>query len=586
MAEIVAQPVIGQPTLRIDGRLKVTGAARYPSDEPAPNAAYAFLVTSGIARGRIAGFDLEAAQNVPGVLDILTYENVGKDAATPPAPGGKGGTTTTLESDQIWHDGQIIAVVVADTYEAAREAAHKVRTNYHEETPSPTFDSAGATVDPAASLDKHHEDPHVGDANGAFATADVKVEARYETPTQHHNPMELFTTTCLWSGDRLIIHEASQFVHALRGGVAKQLGMNPESVQVISRFVGGGFGSRGGPTSRTAWIAIAARRLKRPVKLVATRDQGFTIATYRAETRHHVRLGASRDGKLRVVAHEGWEVTSRPSTYNVSGTTTTARLYASPNVWTRVNVVRADRNTPGFMRAPPETPYLFALESAIDELAVALGMDPIELRRINDTQREPIRGLPYTSRGLMRCFDQAASAFGWSQRKPQPGTMRDGEWLVGWGCASAAYHASIGASTARVSLTPEGSVRVETAAHDIGTGAYTIIAMTAADRLGVDIGKVTVEIGDSDLPPAGLAAGSTHTASVCNVVAKACDDIRDRIARAAVRDSNTDAAALKLVGASLRGTSLGRPQFVLRKQNTLGRLVGLRYRPTISRLAR
>jgi len=198
-------------------------------------------------------------------------------------------------------------------------------------------------------------------------------------------------------------------------------------------------------------------------------------------------------------------------------------------VWTRVNIVRADRNTPGFMRAPPETPYLFALESAIDELAVALGMDPIELRRINDTQREPIKGLPYTSRGLMRCFDQAAAAFGWSQRKPQPGAMREGEWMIGLGCASAAYHASIGASTARVSLTPGGSVRVETAAHDIGTGAYTIIAMTAADRLGVDISKVTVEIGDSDLPPAGLAAGSTHTASVCNVVAKACDEIRERI---------------------------------------------------------
>jgi xanthine dehydrogenase YagR molybdenum-binding subunit len=329
---------------------------------------------------------------------------------------------------------------------------------------------------------------------------------------------------------------------------------------VISRFVGGGFGSRGGLTSRTAWIALAAKRLKRPVKLVATRDQGFTIATYRAETRHHLRLAASRDGKLQAVAHEGWEVTSRPSTYNVSGTVTTARMYASPNVWTRVNIVRADRNTPGFMRAPPETPYLFALESAIDELAVALNMDPIELRRINDTQKEPIKGLPYSSRGLMRCFDQGASAFGWSGRTPESGAMHDGDWLIGWGCASAAYHASIGASTARVSLTPEGSVRVETAAHDIGTGAYTIIAMTAADRLGVDIDKVTVEIGDSDLPPAGLAAGSTHTASVCNVVAKACDQIRERVASAAVRANDSpfsgrDAAGLKLTQASLRGSN-------------------------------
>ena len=452
MAEAASHPIIGQPILRIDGRLKVTGAARYPSDEPAPDAAHAFLVTSAIARGRIAGFDFRAARNVPGLLDILTHANVGQEASTPPSPGGKGQTTTTLETDQIWHDGQIIAVV-ADTYEAAREAAHKVRVDYVEEIPAATFDSAGASIDPASAIDKQHKDPSVGDAETAFASAEVKVDARYETPTQHHNPMELFTTTCLWSGDRLIIHEPSQFVHAVRAGVAKQLGLKPEKVQVISRFVGGGFGSRGGLTPRTAWIAIAAKRLKRPVKLVATRDQGFTITTYRAETRHHVRLGASRDGKLQALGHEGWEVTSRPSTYNVSGTGTTSRLYACPNVWTRVNVVRADRNTPGFMRAPPETPYLFALESAIDELAVALNMDPIELRRINDTQTEPIKGLPYTSRGLMRCFDQGAAAFGWKERKSQTGAMRDGDWLIGWGCASATYHASIGAA-ARVSLTP------------------------------------------------------------------------------------------------------------------------------------
>jgi xanthine dehydrogenase YagR molybdenum-binding subunit len=349
-------------------------------------------------------------------------------------------------------------------------------------------------------------------------------------------------------------------VHAVRAGVAKQLGLAIDNVRVLSRYVGGAFGSRGGLTSRTAWIALAARRLQRPVKLVATRDQGFTIATYRAETRQHIRLGASRDGKLQSLSHEGFEVTSRSSSYNVSGTGTTSRLYACPNVWTKVSVVRADRNTPGFMRAPPETPYLFGLESAMDELAVALNMDPVELRRINDTKTEPIKGLPYTSRGLMRCFEQAGAAFGWKERRPQPAAMRQGDWLVGWGCASAAYHASIGASTARVILTPQGNVRVETAAHEIGNGAYTIIALTAADRLGVPVDKVTVEIGDSDLPPAGLAAGSTHTASVCNVVAKACDQIRARVAEAAVRANDSpfagsDAAGLKLTAASLRGSN-------------------------------
>ena len=549
---------IGHPALRIDGRSKVTGSARYPSDEPVANVAHAFLVTAAIAKGRVAGMDLSAARGVPGVLDILTHENVGDQSKPPPPSGGKGQPTTTMETDQIWHDGQIIAVVVADAYEAAREAAHKIGVRYAAETPSASFDSPGAELVPVASIDKKHEDARLGDVEPAFNAADVKIDARYETPIQHHNPLELFTTTCLWTGGRLIVHESSQFVHGLRAAVAKQLGLKLEDVRVISRYVGGGFGSRGGATSRTAWVAIAARRLNRPVRLVATRDQGFTIATYRAETRHHVRLAASRDGKLQAVSHEGWEVSSRPSHYNVAGTKTTARLYASPNVWTRINVVRADRNTPGFMRAPPETPYLFAFESAMDELAVALGMDPVQLRLLNDTDKEPIKGLPYSSRSLRQCYQAAAEKFRWSERANQPGTMRDGDWMIGSGCATAAYHASIGVAAARVTLTPEGRVRVETAAHDIGTGAYTVIAMTAADRLGVGVDQVTVELGDSDLPPGGLSAGSTHTASVCTVVAKACDEIRERVARAASRANGSpfagaDPATLSMTAATLRG---------------------------------
>src|SRR5262245_4371043 len=556
MASIVPA-AIGTPTLRIDGRAKVTGAARYGSDEAVANAAHAYLVTSAIARGRVVGFELEAARRVPGLIDILTHETVRGQVKTPSAPGGKGKTTTTLESDQVWHAGQIVAVVVAETFEAAREAAHKVTVRYAEEAPAATFDSPGVSSEPAATANKQHQDPAVGNAEQAFAAAEAKIEAEYETPTQHHNPMELFTTTCLWSGDRLIIYEPRQFVHAVRAEVAKQLGLELENVRVISRFVGGGFGSRGGITSRTAWIALAARRINRPVKLVATRAQGFTIATYRAETRHHVRLGATRDGRLQSLSHEGWEVTSRPSTYNVAGTATTARLYNCSNVWTRVNIVHADRNTPGFMRAPPETPYLFALESAMDELAVALAIDPVELRRMNDTAVEPIKGLPYTSRNLIACFDEAAAAFGWKDRSPSPSSMRNGDWLIGWGCAAATYHASISAAAARVRLTPAGTARVETAAHDIGTGALTVIAMTAADRLGLSVDKVAVEIGDSDLPPGGLAAGSTHTASVCTVVAMESYEERSRIAEAATRANEGpfaggDPARLLLAQASLR----------------------------------
>ena len=282
---------------------------------------------------------------------------------------------------------------------------------------------------------------------------------------------------------------------------------------------------RSSVTPRTALVAIAARRVGRPVKLVTTRDQGFTVATYRAETRHHIRMGATRAGKLTALLHEGWEVTSRADAYKVAGTDATARLYACPNVWTKVNLVRADRNTPGFMRSPPEVPYVYALESAIDELAVKLGMDPVEVRRVNDTMTEPIRGLPYTSRSLMQCFDEAAGAFRWSERNPQPASMSDGDWMVGWGCAMATYPAQMAPAAVRVQISGEGKVRVQTAAHDVGTGAYTVIGQAAAVRLGVPLANVVVELGDSSLPPAPVAGGSNTTASVTNAVAKACDAI-------------------------------------------------------------
>ena len=551
---------IGAPALRIDGPAKVTGVARYPEDEPFRNPAYACLVTSSIAKGRVRTIDEARARAVPGVIDILTHENVGDQAKSPPAPGGQGQTTTTLESDRVWHDGQIVAVVVAETFEAARQGAHAVEVAYDAEKPSAGFDSPGAVVQSVKSVQPSHEDAAVGDAQAAFDAAPVKIEARYSTPIQHHNPMELLTTACAWDGDTLTVQEPSQFVHGLRATLAEQLGIDRKNIRVLSKYVGGAFGSRGAATSRTVWIAIAARRAKRPVKLVASRAQGFTIATYRAETRQHVKLAAGRDGRLAAVIHDGQEVTSRPTPYNVSGNKTTSMLYASPAIATHVDIVRADRNTPGFMRAPPETPYMFAFESAMDELAVALGMDPVALRKINDTQVEPVKGRPFTSRSLVACLDRGAAAFGWDKRDPRPGSMRDGDWLVGWGCAAAAYPANIGAASARLRLDPQGAAKVQLAALDLGTGSYTIIAQVAADRLGLPIDKVSVEIGDSDLPPAGLSAGSTHSASISNVVAKAADEARARIVAAAIADPKSPFAGADPAQLSLRGGFLVGPR--------------------------
>ena len=542
---------MGAPAPRVDGRLKVTGAARYPADAALDNPAFAVLVTSRIAKGRITQLDLDAARAVPGVLDILTHENTGELKSL---KFQSAGSATSIQGlgPEIFHDGQIIALVVADTLEAAQEAAFKVQATYAEETPSATFGSPGLTDEDATKVSPVHKHvPHVGDADAALAGADVTIDVDYETPTQHHNPIELFSTTCVWRDGRLTIFEPSQFVYGLRNGVAQRLGIDREKVRVVSHYVGGAFGSKGGMTPRSALIALAARRLNRPVKLVVSRHQGFTTATYRAETRHHIRLGARRDGKLVGYTHEGWEVSSRPDPYVVAGVEDSARLYAYGAVNTKVNLVHADRSTPGFMRSPPVVPYIYAIESAMDELAWKLGMDPIELRRVNDTMTDPIDGKPYSSRSLMTCYDEAARAFGWSRREPRPGSMRDGDWLIGWGCATALYPTHIATATARVRLMANGTVRVQTAAHEIGNGAYTVIGQAAAEALGVPLAGVTVELGDTELPPAPVAGGSRTTASTCSAVMKACDAIRDKLFRAAVAANDGPLAGRNVADLSL-----------------------------------
>ena len=523
---------MGQPVPRYDARAKVTGTALYASDFAPPDVAYAYLVSSAIAKGRIKSFDLREARALPGVLDILTHETIG-DAIRHVKYFTEGGPASNsvvpLGSAEIAYGGQTIAVVLADTFEVACDAANRIDVDYAVDPPSATFGSPGAVDQDLSSQNKRHDDPEVGDFASAYAAAPVTVDVRYATPTQHHNPLELFATQCSWQGANLTVHEPSQNVTGIKNGLATQLGIEPSQVRVLSPYVGGAFGSKGGLTQRTAIVAVAARKLGRPVKLVPTREQGFTIATYRAETKHRVRLGATRDGKLQALSHEGFEVTSRSDPYAVAGTDASTRMYACPNIASNVTIVRADRSTPGFMRAPAETPYFFALESAMDELAVALAMDPVQLRRVNDTRHEPIKGLPYTSRNLMPCFDQAAAAFGWAKRDPTPGSMRDGDWLVGWGCATSAYPTQMAAAAARVSLFQDGTARVETAGHEIGNGAYTVLAQIAAERLGLAYDKVSVLLGDTDLPPAPVAGGSISTASVCPVVAKACDQIRARL---------------------------------------------------------
>lgn len=535
MSSIEPRGVIGSDRPRVDGIPKVTGQALYGADQPVSNAVYAWLVTAPFARGRIRQIKDTTARSSPGVLHILTYENVGK-AIKPGKHSLSHGHMATglapLRSNRIYFAGQIVAVVVGETAEIAREAAQRLDIEYAPKRSTATFDSRGAReVEPKA---LGESELSAGNFDEAFSAAAVKVDAWYETPPQHHNPLELFQTTCAWDGDTLTVWESTQNVRGYQHGLAQQLGIKPKNVRVISPYIGGAFGSRGELSQYTALIALAAKRLNRPVKLVASRNQCFALRTFRAETRHHIQLAADPEGKLKALSHDSWELTSRTDRFALAGSDSTARLYACPNVRTKVVNVEADRQTPGFMRAPPETPYLFALECAMDELAYGLDLDPLELRRRNDTLVETVTNKPYTSRSLLRCMNAGAEEFGWAKRDPRPGAMHDGDELVGWGYASALYPAMSGPADCRVTLTPELRMKVEIGTHEIGTGIRTVIAQTASDLIGIEIDHVEIFIGDSTLPAAPLSAGSNSTASVCNAVAQACQTLLSRIAAAAV----------------------------------------------------
>lgn len=549
---------IGAALRRIDGPLKVTGGARYASDMSVNKPVYAYFHTSAISLGKITAIDDSEARTLKGVIDVMTWKNsAGQfEAVKIFTEGGPASTSIMpLQSPDISHDSEVVAVILAESYEVARDASHRLVVTYQERKPTATFGSEGLV---AAKLPKENpqwEDIKVGNAEDIFAKSKVKIDQRYATPTQHHNPIELFTTTAAWEGDKLTIYEPSQFMVGMQNGLASQLRHDPSKTHFISHYVGGAFGSKGAIGPRTALIALAAKRLNRPVKFVSTRDQGFTLATHRAETQQRVRLSASADGLLTSFQHDGEEVTSRKDDYAVVGTDVTARVYAIPNIATHVIMQHADRDTPGFMRAPAEVPYMFALESAMDELAYELNIDPVKLRQINDAKVDPVNQHPFSSRSLVQCFDAAAAAFGWSKRNPKPLSTVEGDWQVGWGCATAVYPSNIAASFARVTLMQDGA-RVEVAGHEMGTGAYTIYAQVAADRLGVPVEKVQVLMGDSRLPPAPIAGGSNNAASISNAVAMGCAMIRTQMAAAAVADAKSpfkgqDPVTLKLVEATL-----------------------------------
>ena len=565
---------IGTPHWRVEGIGKVTGTALYGADQkpvvsaegrallstqelpdareisPRP-VLHAVLRTAPIATGRIKSIDDIAARAIPGVCEVFTYKNIGRKVK-PGKPllekGYMAQAVAPLGSKRVFFSDQVVAVVIADSFEAAEQAAAAVQFTYAAKPPAGFLDSQGSKVVKAKSMGEI--EVSAGDVDKGLAQAAACIDAWYETPAQHHNPIELFQTTCAWYTDekgveQLTVWESTQNARGMQYGLAKQLAIKPAQVRVLSPLIGGAFGSKGELGQFTALVAYAARQLGQPVKFVASRRQCFSLRTFRAETRHHLRLGADAEGKLLALDHESWELTSRTERFATAGSDSTSRLYACPNVRTLVHNVEADRQAPGFMRAPPEMPYLFAMESAMDELSYKLGLDPVELRRRNETAVELATNRPYTSRSLLRCLDRGAELFGWSERNPAIGSMGDADEAIGWGVASAFYPTQIGPAHCRITLDLRGDgglephAVVEVGTHEIGTGIRTLVAITVADLLGLPIDAVEVRIGDSQLPAAPLSAGSNSTATVCNVLAKCCEEIREKVAKAAARDKRS-----------------------------------------------
>jgi xanthine dehydrogenase YagR molybdenum-binding subunit len=537
---------IGAPLDRIDGRLKVTGAATYAAEFRIADVAYAVIITSTIGRGRVVAMDTSAAEHAPGVLKILTPFNAPRLPGAPrpgpqePPPATATGTTmrvpTLLQDPYVRYNGQPIGVAIAGTFEQATAAAEMVRVRYDAERPVLDMDTAPRNPPEAVRPMRGERTTRRGDVARGLAEAAVRVDHTYTTPLENHNPMEVHSTLARWQQDTLTLYESTQGIFNVRNTVARTFGMPAEKVRVVSHFTGGGFGSKGGAWSHEVLAAMAAREVGRPVKLVLTRRQMFGPAGGRARTVQRLTLGATPDGVLTATRHSSTSNTSTLEDWIEPAVTPTLMLYACPNLETEYDLVRLNVGTPTFMRAPGETTGTFALESAMDELAVALRMDPVALRLKNYAERDPETGRPWSSKGLRACYAQAAARFGWSRRNPEPRATRDGRWLVGWGMATATYPARRNPAGAVARMLPDGRAWVRAGTQEIGCGTYTVMTQIAADALGLPPDRVRFELGDTMMPENPASVGSVTAASTGTAVYETATQLRSRLVQLAIAD--------------------------------------------------
>jgi xanthine dehydrogenase YagR molybdenum-binding subunit len=541
---MTATSQFGNPTSRVEGRAKVTGAAKYAAEYDVPGLAHGFVVSSAIAKGRIKRIDSADALAVDGVLDVLTHEHRPKLASSDEkykdeiAPDGS--PFRPLYDDRIRFSGQPVALVIAEEFEVARFAASLIRIEYEREPHVTDFEAqrgrATGSKPPTAR----------GNAAKAFEQAAVRVTPEYRSPVEHHNPMEPYAATAVWEGeDRLTVFDKTQGPLNARNYLADALEMPRDKVRVLSPFVGGGFGSGLRPQYELPLAALAARALKRSVRVTLTRQQMFTLG-YRSATIQQMALAADRDGGLASFRHDAISMTSQFEDFQRDLVNWSSLLYRCANAELRQRLVKLDQNTPCDMRGPGGTESAYAVECAMDELAYAANIDPLELRLINYSDKDQIENRPYSSKELRECYRQGAEKFGWSRRNPQPRSMRDGNELVGWGMATGVWEAMQMKASAKAVLTANGSVEIASATADIGPGTYTMMTQLAAEMLGVPLEHVTAKLGDSDLPEAPVEGGSFTASSVGCAIRAACRAVQQELLALAQKTAGSPLAGARL----------------------------------------
>ena len=522
---IAAPGLLGQSVSRLDGPQKVSGSAPFAAEFAMDGLVFAALAYSTIAKGRIAQIDVAEAEKSPGVVLVMTHLNAPKLQPPPlfmtAAKAASGDSLPVMQDDRIAWNGQPVAVVLAETQEQADHAKSLIRVRYDHERASTVFDQAKLHTRDGMFQGKPLKQS-VGDPDAAFDAAPVRIDATYTTPRHNHNAIELHAATLAWQGDELVVHDCVQGVQHVAWSLAQVFGLKETQVHVTSPFVGGGFGGK------TLWqhqilAAAAAKLAKRPVRVMLSREGVFRVVGGRAPTEQRVRLGAQQDGRLQAVLHTGVVAMTTHNQLPEPFVLPTQAAYASPAIALDVQVADLDMTANTFMRAPGESVGTFALECAIDELAVELGMDPIELRLRNEPEKDPMNGRPFSSRRVVDAWRAGAERFGWNQRRATPGQWREGEWLVGLGCAMSTYpYYRMPGGAARLALTRDGRARVEVAGHEMGMGTATVQTMVAAERLGLPMSQVTFAYGDSKLPGTVLAGGSQQSAAIGAAVAAAC----------------------------------------------------------------